>query len=438
MLRGKSMNALIAFRALQGLGGGGTIVMVQIVLSDIVSLENRGKYGSALGACWGAACALGPVVGGILSQKASWRYCFWLNVPLGLLASALLLFLNLNPASKMSFTEFSNHFDFLGALLLVLGTGTFLAGLSLAADRGFGDPATIALIAAGPLLLVVAGLVEWRTPRMAIIPPRLLKTRTTLSLFGVNFLHGIGFMCTLFYLPVVFQGVNGDNSLISGLKMFPVSLGGALAMTVSGPLVTFTKRTRPIIWAGTLLMGLGAGLLILLSEKSSLAAEMLFSLVQGLGAGLLSHPLLIALQAAMPLKDMGACTGAASLYVVRTLGQTTGVALGGVTFQTELARRLRAIPELAGSSTEASILQGNYKDIKAIMPAELRDQVVVALSRSLRMIFIVLLPVAATAFLLSLLLRHYSLERNLMKDLENIHIVAELPRGDDTDTTEEK
>ncbi|KAJ7451532.1 MFS general substrate transporter [Mycena latifolia] len=408
-----SMSFLVACRAIQGLGGGGTIVMVQIVLSDIVSLRDRGKYSSVIGGCWGVASVLGPLLGGILTEKLSWRWCFWINLPTGGLAGVMLLFLNLNPVNKMTLAEFFQKFDFLGVFLLMSGTGTLLAGFSIAADNGWNQPATIALIAAGPVLLSLAALVETKTTRMAVIPPRLLKTRTTLSLFGLAFLHGIGFMCTNFYLPVLFQGVNGDSALISGVKMFPVAVGGSFATILVGPLVSVTKVTRPFMWFGTALMTVGAVLLILLNEKSSLGMEMGFTLIQGIGTGFLFQPPLIALQAAMPLRDMAACTG--SFYLVRTLGTTIGVSLGGVAFQSQLATRLRAIPALAGTSTQASILSGNYKDITHIVPLELRQQVIVALSRSLRTIFIVLAPLAGTTFLLSLLIRHYSLERNFVR-----------------------
>ncbi|KAJ7087714.1 MFS general substrate transporter [Mycena crocata] len=408
-----SMPFLIACRAVQGLGGGGTIVMVQIVLSDIVSLQDRGKYLSVIGGCWGVASVLGPLLGGILTEKASWRWCFWINLPTGGIAGFMLLFLKLNPVRKMTLAEFFQKFDFLGIFLLMSGTGTVLAGFSIASDKGWNQPATIALIILGPVLLSCAAAVEWRTTRMAIIPPRLLKTRTTLSLFGLTFLHGIGFMCTNFYLPVVFQGVNGDSALMSGAKLLPVALGGSFTTILVGPLVSVTKRTRPYIWVGTALMTVGAGLLITLNETSNLGKELGFSLIQGLGTGFLFQPPLIALQAAMPLKDMAACTGA--FYLVRTLGTTLGVSIGGVTFQSQLATRLGAIPALVGTATQASILEGNYRDIKLITPPELRQQVVVALSRSLRTIFVMLVPLAATTFLLSLLVRHYSLERNFVQ-----------------------
>ncbi|KAJ6514909.1 hypothetical protein C8R47DRAFT_1206267 [Mycena vitilis] len=120
---------------------------------------------------------------------------------------------------------------------------------------------------------------------MAIIPPRLFKTRTTFSLFGIDFLHGIGFMCTNFYLPVLFQGVNGDSALRSGITMLPVPLGGSLTTIIVGLLVTATKRTRPFMWSGTALMTIGAGLLISLNEKSSLGMELGLTLVQGMGTG---------------------------------------------------------------------------------------------------------------------------------------------------------
>ncbi|KAJ7712729.1 major facilitator superfamily domain-containing protein [Mycena metata] len=388
-----SMSFLIGCRALQGVGEGGIIVMVQVVLTDIVSLQDRGKYGSVIGGCWGIASILGPVLGGILTERLSWRWIFWINLPTGGLATLLLMFcLNLNPTRKLTFKEFLQNFDFLGVSLLMTGTGTLLAGFSVAADNGWNSRSTIGLLVVGPVLLLLAGIVESRTTRMAIIPPRLFRTRTTLSLFGLAFLHAIGFMCANFYLPVMFQGVNGDSPLISGVKLFPVALGGSVATVVVGLIVTATKRTRPFIWSGTALMTLGAGLLITLSEKSSLGQEMGFSLIEGVGIGFLFQPPLIALQAAMPLKDMAACTGAS-----------------------QLAIRLRAIPALTGTSAEASILQGNYKDIKLLLPAELRQQVIVALSRSLRTIYIMLAPLAGTTFLLSLLVRHYSLERNFVQ-----------------------
>ncbi|KAJ7224091.1 MFS general substrate transporter [Mycena pura] len=410
----KSMSWFLACRALQGIGGGGIVVMVQIVLSDIVSLRDRGKYSSVIGGCWGVANVIGPLVGGILSDKATWRWCFWINLPTGGIAGIMLLFLNLNPVKKLTFAEFLQKFDFLGVSLLICGTGMFLAGFSIASDNGWNDRTTIGLVIAGPVILALAAVVESRTTRMAVIPPRLLKTQTTLSLFGLTFCHGIAFMCTTFYLPVVFQGVNGNSAFLSGLKMFPIALGSSVVTITVGPLVTATKRTRPFIWTGTALMTVGAGLLVALSEKSNLGEELGLTLIQGLGTGFLFQPPLIALQAAMPLKDMAACTGA--FYLIRILGTTTGVSLGGVAFQTQLARRLRAIPALTGTATEVSILQGNYKDIKLIVPLELRQQVIVALSRSLRTIFIMLVPITGMAFLLSLLVRHYTLERNFVAE----------------------
>ncbi|KAF7336497.1 MFS general substrate transporter [Mycena sanguinolenta] len=408
-----SMPFLIACRAVQGVGSGGVVVMVQVVISDIVSLRDRGKYSSVIGGTWGIASVLGPLLGGILTEKASWRWCFWINLPTGGIAAILLLFVNVPPARKLTFAEFLQKFDFAGILLLMTGTGTLLAGFSIAADNGWSDPATIGLVATGPVLLALALVIESRTTRMAILPVRLLKTRTTLSLFGIDLLHATAFMCTNFYLPVVFQGVNGDSALRSGLKMFPIAVGGSIVTVIVGPLVTATKLTRPFIWTGTVVMTIGAGLLVSLNEKSNLGKELGFTLVQGIGAGFLFQPPMIALQAAMPLKDLAAVTGA--YYLVRTLGTSMGVSLGGVAFQSQLSIRLRAIPAIAGTQTQANILQGNYKDINLIDPPELRQQVIVALSRSLRTIFMIIVPLCGTTFLLSLLVRHYSLERNFVQ-----------------------
>ncbi|KAK7025074.1 MFS general substrate transporter [Favolaschia claudopus] len=408
-----SMPFLIACRAVQGIGGGGITVMVQVVLSDIVTLRDRGKYSAAIGGCWGVASVLGPILGGIVTQRASWRWCFWLNLPTGGVAAFLLLFIRVNPVRKMTFAEFLDNFDFLGLFLIMSGTGILLAGFAIAADSGWSDPATIALIVVGPVLLALAAVIESRTRRMAIIPPRLLKTRTTLSLFGLDLFHAIAFMCTPFYLPVIFQGVNGDSVLISGIKMFPNALGAAFTIILVGPIITLFKITRPFMWLGTVMMTLGAGLLILLDERSNVGMEVGFTLLQGMGSGFLFQPPLIALQAAMPLKDMATSTGA--FYLVRTLGATMGVSLGGVAFQSQLASRLSAIPTLANTPTLTSILQGDYKNIKFIEPPQLRQEIIVALSRSLRTIFIMLTPISAATFLFSLLVRHYSLERNFVQ-----------------------
>nr|GAT60011.1 MFS general substrate transporter [Mycena chlorophos] len=408
----QTMSWLIACRAVQGIGGGGIIIMVQVILSDIVTLRDRGKYSAVIGGCWGVANVVGPIVGAVFTEKVTWR----INLPTGGIAGFLLLFLNLNPTRKLTFREFLERFDFLGVLLLMSGTALFLAGFSIAADSGFDDPSTIGLIVAGPILLIIAGFVEWKTTRMAVIPPRLLQTRTTLSLFGISFFHAIGFMCTTFYLPVVFQGVNGNSVLVSGLKMFPVALGGTLTSMIIGPLVTRTKRTKPYIIIGTVMMTIGAGLLVILNENSSLGQEMGFTLIQGMGTGFLFQPPLIALQAAMPLKDMAACTGA--FYLVRILGTTIGVAIGGVAFQTDLANRLHKIVALTGTSTEQSILQGDYTDIRHITPDPLRLEVITALSRSLRTIFIMLTPMAFVTVIFSLVIRHYSLERNFVRKSE--------------------
>ncbi|KAF7370381.1 MFS general substrate transporter [Mycena sanguinolenta] len=425
-----SMPFLIVCRAVQGVGSGGVNVMVQVVISDIVSLRDRGKYSSVIGGCWGIASVLGPLLGGIVTEKASWRWCFWINLPTGGIAAILLLFVNVPPARKLTFAEFLQKFDFAGIFLLMAGTGTLLAGFSIAADNGWSDPATIGLVAAGPVLLALALVVESRTTRMAILPVRLLKTQTTLSLFGIDLLHAMALMCSNFYLPVVFQGVNGDSALRSGLKMFPIAVGASVMSMIVGPLVTVTKTTRPFIWTGTVLMTIGAGLLVSLNEKSNLGKELGFTLVQGIGTGCLFQPPLIALQAAMPPEGHGSryeCVlpgpvrpppiqfDVLSISSLRALGLSMGVSLGGVAFQSQLAIRLRAIPAIAGTQTQASILQGNYKDINLIDPPELRQEVIVALSRSLRTIFVIIVPLCGTTFLLSLLVRHYSLERNFVQ-----------------------
>ncbi|KAJ7911077.1 major facilitator superfamily domain-containing protein [Mycena leptocephala] len=183
----KSMTWLILARALQGIGGGGIQQLVQIVIGDIVALEERGTYGSFIGAMWGIAGVLGPLVGGALTDHVSWRWAFWINLPTGGLAGLMLFFfLNLNPHHGKTLWEHAREFDFVGLFLFVGGVVCLLLGFSQS-QNGWDKPATIALLVIGCVALVLGVLFENWTDRSPIIPPRLFKTRTTGLIFFTVF-----------------------------------------------------------------------------------------------------------------------------------------------------------------------------------------------------------------------------------------------------------
>ncbi|WWC61572.1 uncharacterized protein I303_104156 [Kwoniella dejecticola CBS 10117] len=411
-LCGAAKNAtwLIIARAFAGLGGGSVVSLSLIVVSDVVPLEKRGKFQGYMAATWGVAGTLGPVLGGLLTTKASWRWCFYINIPICTIALVLIFFfLKLKRTKRGDAAELRRSFDFLGLVLVMGAAALIVVGFSNAADEGFDSKSAYGVIIAGVVTtgLTVAHCIT--TKKNAIIPARLLRTRTPLFFTFGSFFLSVMFMPATFLLPQFFQGVGGATSLKSGVDFIPFCLGLIIFSVLAGEISTRLHIVRPLVWTGFSISALGYGLwYALLTYDVPYATQEGIQVVVAAGIGLaISSPMLV-IQASMPGKDMAASTAAWTL--TRSIGACIGLAIFTAVFNTGIRSRFSKI-EGYGTVFTAPTGTAGYHALHDLPDGDLKNSVLKAFADSMRVCWIIGCALSCTALAITLCTKSYSLKR---------------------------
>ncbi|RMZ91576.1 hypothetical protein DV736_g1185, partial [Chaetothyriales sp. CBS 134916] len=369
-----SMKMLIIGRAVQGVAGGGLILMVNIVISDLFSMRQRSLI---LGLCegiWAIAGAIGPILGGVLTDLASWRWCWWINLPVcGVGFALLLIFLDIhNPRTK--FSDGIKAIDWAGSLSILAFTLMLLIGLDFGGDAfPWSSPRVICLIVFGFLCLGVFVFSEHRLAEYPLIPLDLFNERSNIGSLAVSFFHAMTFIAGEYYLPLYFQAVKLASPLRSGVLLAPLIVMTAVCGTCSGVFIHQTGKYRIPIWTGASTLTLGTGLYISMTPTTSIGAIIGFQLVAGIGSGMLFQPPLISLQAFVTDQN-DVATATSTFSFVRCIALAFSIILGGVVFQNSMDKQG---PQLAKAGLSADLLaQLNGKNAAAHVnvAATLSDQ----------------------------------------------------------------
>ena len=395
----QNMTELIAFRGLQGLGAGGLLVTTIAVVGDIIPPRDRGRYQGIFGAVFGVSTVIGPLLGGFFVDNLSWRWIFYVNLPIG----AVSLFV-IAAAFNVRVERVEHTVDYLGAVLLAGSLSSIVLFTSLGGNTYAWASAPIVVMAVlGPVLLVAFCFAEQRAVE-PILPLALFRNRIFTVTSAIGFIIGLALFGSITYLPLFLQIVRSKGATASGLQLTPMMGGLLITSIVSGQLISRFGRYRPFPIVGTALVTVAMVLLTGLNIHSTTLSTSLYLVVLGLGLGMVMQVLVIAVQNAVDYKYLGVATSGSVLF--RQVGGSIGIAIFGAIFANRLKTNLaHSLPP--GTHAPSS---PTPKLVKHLPPA-VHEKYITAFSSALHPVFVVAAFAGGLSFLLTWLLREVPLRK---------------------------
>ncbi|GII85717.1 hypothetical protein Ssi03_37070 [Sphaerisporangium siamense] len=394
----RNMPQLIIFRALQGLGGGGLMIGVQAIVADLVPPRDRGRYMGIIGAVWGLSSVIGPLIGGFFTDHASWRWCFYVNLPVGLVALALTAVVLKLPKPKVR-----PKLDVLGTALLA-GTSTCVVLVTSwgGTEYAWGSPMIIGL-AVGAVALGAMFVLAERAAEEPIIPLRLFRENLFTLPAAVSVFVGIGMFAMIAYLPTFLQMVNGASATQSGLLMLPMVAGMTITSIGSGRIISSTGRYRLFPILGLALLVVGLVLLSRMTAGSSMVLNGVYMFVAGFGLGMVLQTLVLIVQNSVVHRDVGAATSAVNYF--RQTGASLGTSLVGAVFINRLSDAIAA----GGARLPVRDVNAITPQMVQHLPPPVRTAIARAYAQALPPIFLYVAPIVAIGLVLAFFIKEVPL-----------------------------